>query len=96
MTESSLFISPLDFVSLNAPLLWVTMSGDTPKRIHQFDDASASQERKLVEDAIPEQTRTATNFWVGVFECFCREKQVEIDLKTCLAEELDDCLRTFY
>ena len=26
-----------------------------PKRIHQFDDASASQEQKLVEDAVPGQ-----------------------------------------
>ena len=45
---------------------------------------------------MPEQTRTATNFWVGVVECFCREKQVRIDLKACLAEELGDCLRNFH
>ena len=66
MTESSLFVSPLGFVSLSAPLLWVTMSWDTPKQIHRFDNASASQEHKLVEDAVPGQTHMATNFWVGV------------------------------
>ena len=71
------------------------MSSNTPKRIHRFDDA-APQEQKLVEDAVPEQTRTATNFWLSVFQCFCREKQVQFNLKTCLAEELDDCLRKFY
>ena len=70
MTGTILFISPRCFVSLSALLLGVTMSWDTPKRIHRFDDASASQEQKLVEDAVSEQTRTATTFWVGVFECF--------------------------
>ena len=91
MTESSLFTSPLGLVSLSPRLLWVIMSWDTPKRIHRLDDASASQEQKLTGDAVPGQTRTATNFWVGVFECFCREKQGQIDLKMCLAEDLDDC-----
>ena len=74
----------------------MTVSWDTPKRIYRFDNASASHEQKLVEDVVPWQTHTASNFWVGVFECFVEKREVQIELKTCLAEELDDCLQRLY
>ncbi len=72
------------------------MSWDEPKRIHRFDDLSKSQEEKLLHDAVPEKTRSANSFWVGVLQSFCLEKQIKLDLKTCSAEELEDCLRQFY
>jgi len=72
------------------------MSWNEVSRIHRFDDISKLQEEKLLHDAVPEQTRQANNFWLGVLESFCREKQVPLDLTKCSAEVLNDCLSKFY
>ena len=48
----------------------------------RFDEASEEEPRKqLVEASVPVNTKKATAFWVGVFNDFCEEKQIDLDLK---------------
>ena len=49
-----------------------------------------------MHDAVPDQARAANSFWIGVLASFCREKKIGLELATCSAEELDECLRKFY
>lgn len=72
------------------------MAWEETRRIHRFDDLSFAQEDKLLEQAVPAKTRVATDFWLGVFQTFCAEKGINIDLATCSASDLDDCLKKFY
>lgn len=65
-------------------------------RIHRFDDVTESQQAALLQDAVPKQTRAANNFWVGVLMSFCREKRIPLDLATCSASDLNQCLAKFY
>ena len=66
------------------------MAWEETRRIHQFDDLSFAQEDKLLEQAVPVKTRVATDFLLGVFQTFCAEKGINIDLATCSASDLDD------
>ena len=72
------------------------MAWQETRRIHRFDDLSFAQEDKLLEQAVLAKTRVATDFSLSVFQTFCAEKGINIDLATCSASDLDDCLKKFY
>ena len=72
------------------------MAWQETRRIHRFDDLSFAQEDKLLEQAVLAKTRVATDFSLSVFQTFCTEKGINIDLATCSASDLDDCLKKFY
>ena len=72
------------------------MAWEETRRIHQFDDLSFAQEDKLLEQAVLAKTHVATDFSLSVFQTFCAEKGINIDLATCSASDLDDCLKKFY
>ena len=60
----------------------------------------AAVTEKDVEEAfsasVPATTKAATEFWLGVFDSFCAEKQRHLDLKTCSPKALDEALCEFY
>ena len=57
----------------------------------RFTDSSEDL-RRLIEAAIPKNTKKATTFWVSVFNEFCQEKNFTIDLQECSAAELNKVL----
>jgi len=63
---------------------------------NRFGDASEDEWRELVESAVPANTKRSTKFWVGVFNEFCEEKGIVIDLKTCGVLDLNRALCRFY
>ena len=65
-------------------------------RIHRFDDVTLSQEAQLLADAVPDKTKQANEFWLRVLRSFCREKNIVLDLRTCSAEDLNECLKKLY
>ena len=62
----------------------------------RFIGSSEEDLRRLVEAAIPKNTKKATTFGVGVFNEFCQEKHFTIDLQECSAAELNRVLCHFY
>ena len=62
----------------------------------RFDDASEEELKQLVEASVPVNTKKATAFWVGVFNDFCKEKEIDLDLKKCSPSELNGVLSRFY
>ena len=63
---------------------------------HRFAEVSDSQEAAMLEQAVPDATKHATKFWTSVFNSFCHEKGLTLDLMSCSAVELDGVLRQFY
>ena len=61
-----------------------------------FDDESEEELKQLVEASVPVNTKKATAFWIGVFNDFCKEKQIDLDLKKCSPSELNGVLSRFY
>lgn len=51
---------------------------------------------ELLKNAVPENTRKATDMWVSVLESFCLEQKIELDLSACTADELNSVLCQFY
>ena len=72
------------------------MADEEVQRRHRFNDFTESQQQTLVAAAVPQKTKQATDFWWGVFESFCREKCVSVDVKTISASALADVLKKFY
>ena len=72
------------------------MADEQVQRRHRFNDFTESQQQTLVAAAVPQKTKQATDFWWGVFESFCREKCVSVDVKTISASALADVLKKFY
>ena len=72
------------------------MADEEVQRRHRFNDFTESQQQTLVAAAVPQKTKQATDFWCGVFESFCREKCVSVDVKTISASALADVLKKFY
>lgn len=50
----------------------------------------------LLDGAIPQNTKRATNLLVSTFSAFCIEQGITLELNTCSAEELDSALCKFY
>ena len=69
---------------------------DEVVRRHRFDDFTESQQETLVAAAVPLKTKQATDFWWGVFQSFCREKGISVDVTTISAGALADILKKFY
>lgn len=63
---------------------------------HRFNDFTESQQQTLVAAAVPQKTKQATDFWWGVFESFCREKCMPVDVSTISASALAEILKKFY
>ena len=63
---------------------------------HRFAEVSDSQEAAMLEQAVPDATKHATKFWMSVFNSFCHEKGLTLDLTSCSAVELDGVLGKFY
>ena len=72
------------------------MADEEVQRRHRFNNFTESQQQTLVAAAVPQKTKQATDFWWGVFESFCREKCVSVDVKTISASALADVLKKFY
>ena len=51
------------------------MAYKEPRSIHQFDDVTLSQEKKMLADAVPYKKRQANEFWLRVLRSFCNEKK---------------------
>ena len=51
---------------------------------------------ELLKGAIPENTRKATEVWCSALMSFCAQEKIDLDLKTCLAEELSYVVWKFY
>ena len=62
----------------------------------RFGEVSEDAELQALDARTPMSTKTATTFWLGVFESFCVEKEIVLDLKSCSASELDEVLGKFY
>ena len=62
----------------------------------RFGEVSEDAELQASDARAPMSTKTATTFWLGVFESFCVEKEIVLDLKSCSASELDEVLGKFY
>ena len=58
----------------------------------RFGEVSEDAELQALDARTPMSTKTATTFWLGVFESFCVEKEIVLDLKSCSASELDEVL----
>ena len=63
---------------------------------HRFQDMSSSQEEEVLTTAVPTSTRISNEFWVRTLMSFAREKKINLDLNTCTAAQLNDCLKSFY
>ena len=48
----------------------------------RFYDATEDEFRELVKCAVHRNTKRATNFWMAVFDDFCNEKGIVINLKS--------------
>lgn len=62
----------------------------------RYATVSSEEKDKLLEDAIPTSTKTATRFWLNVFADFCKESSHPCDLKTVEEEDLAAILEDFY
>ena len=58
----------------------------------RFASTSAEERSKLIDDAIPDNTKRSTGTWVRAFSDYCPD----LDLKTCSATELSPKLEGFY
>ena len=47
----------------------------------RFGEVSEDPELQAFDARTPMSTKTATTFWLGVFESFCVEKEIVLDLK---------------
>ena len=59
-------------------------------------EVSSSAVDEALNSRVPKATKEANEFWVRVFESFCVEKQLRVDLNTCSPEQLNDALYFFY
>ena len=61
-----------------------------------FSSKDEDEEEELLKSAVPENTRKATEVWCSVLMSFGTQQKIELDLKTCSAEELNSVLCKFY
>ena len=73
-----------------------TIMGEPPENRARFAKVNDADLAKVVEDAIPQNTKASTDFWLNVFESFCAEKDISIDLTKCSAQDFSDALSRFY
>ena len=66
------------------------------ENVKRFAVKSDSDIDLLLKEAVPMNTRKSTDMWVGVFQKFCKEQDIDLDLATCSATELNSALCKFY
>ena len=104
ISRPSTFLVPL--LKLVCVILWLVktrkMSSDRRDNAeevvqrHRFMDLSEREEAVLVDSAVPANTKSATNFWWSVFESFCREKRLSVDIASITASAFAEVLKKFY
>ena len=63
----------------------------------RFGHFSAEDRVQIVQNAGPHKTRAATDFWVGVFQSYCKNRHGSyFDFDTGAAEELATILEGYY
>lgn len=63
----------------------------------RFGQSSAEDRVQIVQNAVPHKTRVATDFWVGVFQSYCKNRHGSyFDFDTGAAEELATILEGYY
>ena len=89
-----------NFASILLPvvlsILALVIMGEPTEKRARFAEVKDAYLAKVVEDAIPQNTKASTAFWLKVFESFCAEKDLSIDLTKCSAQYFNDVLRRFY
>lgn len=74
----------------------VRAMGSASDEAMRFCSKSESEVEDLLKSAIPENTRKATEVWVSALKSFCAQEEIQLDMKTCSAEELNSVLCKFY
>ena len=72
------------------------MHYEPPFKKPRFGEGSASELQNALSACVPVATATSTEFWIGVFQSFCKEKSVELYLKSCSVADLNEALCSFY
>ena len=89
-----------NFASILLPVvLWIlalVIMGEPSEKRARFAEVNDADLAKVVEDAIPQNTKASTAFWLNVFESFCAEKDISIDRTKCSAQDFNDALSRFY
>ena len=62
----------------------------------RFGSVTEQQLQRIVDGATPQTTQRTTRFWLSVFNRYCEEKKLVVDLAKCTASELNDVLKFFY
>ena len=63
----------------------------------QFVSTTSEDREKLLEDAIPKNTKSSTTHWVNIFELYCRSKKdTEVNLSTIELGDLAVLFESFY
>ena len=57
-----------------------------PAERARHGEVSSSAVDEALNSRVPKATKEANEFWVRVFESFCVEKQLRVDLKTCVLQ----------
>ena len=70
---------------------------ESSEETKRFVEPSEDDVSSMLEKAVPDNTRKATDAWVTVFKAFrCSERKLDFDMSTCSAEELNKVLCQFY
>ena len=70
--------------------------GPPPAKKRRFLSVEQATVREAAAVSVPANIKSATEFWVRVFNFFCEEAGEAVDVKTCSPKELDDALGRFY
>ena len=54
--------------------------GEPAEKKARFAEVNDADLAKVVDDAVPRNTKASTAFWLSVFDSFCGEKDISIDL----------------
>ena len=54
------------------------------ENVKRFAVKSDSDIDLLLKEAVPMNTRKSTDMWVGVFQKFCKEQDIDLDLADLL------------
>ena len=70
--------------------------GEPAEEKARFAEVNDADLVKVVDDAVPRNTKPSTAFWLSMFESFGAEKDISIDLTSCSVLEFNDALSRFY
>lgn len=61
----------------------------------RFAEASDTLIEAVLHDSLPNGTRQATRFWLGVLKSFLVENEIRIDMRSCCPTNLSNVLLLF-